>query len=218
MPHTFGVIASHRVKHAEAYLTPTVGTVTTPDPGPLPNECTFVFKIRGPTGSDYNVIAAQLYGTFSFQIFRYYPNSDLYWVFYPDGSQYSLPVPPITGGDETFAMSFALDNGAGRHTGRLWTFDGSMWTGDTPFDVGPAVIPADSADPLQIGQHGYGSLFNGRIYSVELRTGLDPAAGTVLWRFDADEYPGTGTVYTDPRGRTWTLTNTAAITPGPVIP
>ena len=33
------------------------------------------------------------------------------------------------------------------------------------------------------------------------------------WRFDANDYPGTGTSYTDPRGNVWTLTNGSAITP-----
>ena len=39
----------------------------------------------------------------------------------------------------------------------------------------------------------------------------------IVWRFDANEYPGTGTVYTDPRGRTWTLTSATAITAAVVV-
>ena len=76
------------------------------------------------------------------------------------------------------------------------------------------VVPFDSSSVMRIGQYPGGSMWSAgdRIYSVELRTGLDPAAGTVLWRFDANDYPGTGTSYADPRGRTWTLTNALAIT------
>lgn len=42
---------------------------------------------------------------------------------------------------------------------------------------------------------------------------VTPIPDAVIWRFDADDYPGDGTTYTDPRGRTWTLTAAAAITP-----
>ena len=79
------------------------------------------------------------------------------------------------------------------------------------------VIPFDSTGVVRVGAHTVSTEpWLGRIYSVELRTGLDPLAGAVLWRFDADDYPGTGTVYTDPRGRTWTLTSASAITPAAV--
>ena len=70
--------------------------------------------------------------------------------------------------------------------------------------------------PLIVGGSGYVG-WGGRIHYVELRTGLNPAAGSVLWRFDANDYPGTGTVYTDPRGRTWTLTSAAAISAAMVV-
>jgi hypothetical protein len=42
---------------------------------------------------------------------------------------------------------------------------------------------------------------------------VQPQPDSVVWRFDANEYPGTGTVYTDPRGRTWTLSTAGTITP-----
>lgn len=41
----------------------------------------------------------------------------------------------------------------------------------------------------------------------------------LVWRFDANDYPGTGTSYVDPRGRTWTLSAAGAITPKvPAVP
>jgi hypothetical protein len=54
------------------------------------------------------------------------------------------------------------------------------------------------------------------IYSAQMRSGsADPnAGGTVIARFDAAEYPGSGTSYVDPRGRTWTLSGAGVIVPG----
>jgi hypothetical protein len=40
---------------------------------------------------------------------------------------------------------------------------------------------------------------------------VQPQADRVVWRFDANDYPGTGTTYVDPRGRTWTLSAAGAI-------
>ena len=39
------------------------------------------------------------------------------------------------------------------------------------------------------------------------------AANQVVWRFDADDYPGTDTSWVDPRGRPWSVTNAAAVIP-----
>ena len=64
-------------------------------------------------------------------------------------------------------------------------------------------------------------MFFDRIYSVEARSGLDPKAGTVLWRFDANDYPvtGGGMSYTDPRGRVWNINTAGAIIPKvPAVP
>jgi hypothetical protein len=45
------------------------------------------------------------------------------------------------------------------------------------------------------------------------QTSITPGGPGTYWRFDANDYPGTGTTYTDPRGKVWTLTTAAAITP-----
>jgi len=42
---------------------------------------------------------------------------------------------------------------------------------------------------------------------------VQPQPDRVVWRFDANDYPGTGTSYVDPRGRTWTLSAAGAIVP-----
>lgn len=41
---------------------------------------------------------------------------------------------------------------------------------------------------------------------------VQPIPDRLVWRFDAKDYPGTGTTYVDPRGRTWTLSAAGAIT------
>lgn len=59
-----------------------------------------------------------------------------------------------------------------------------------------------------------GDLWGQTIYSAQMRSGSpDPNAGTIVARFDAAEYPGVGTSYVDPRGRTWTLSAAGAIGP-----
>lgn len=204
-----------------AYLDALIGTVTTPDPGTLPNQCVFVFKVRGPTASTYNTPFSQAQNTnqWSWQFFRLASNGSLSWNLFPAGtatgqSSNSLSTQAVTAGqDETLALALTIDNGAGRQIARTHRRTGTTWTpltADT--DAGPAIVPFDGTDPIRIGAYRTNqSPFNGRIYSVELRAGVDPAAGAVLWRFDANEYPGTGLSYVDPRGRTWTLTAANAI-------
>ncbi|HEY9377744.1 MAG TPA: hypothetical protein VIQ02_11690, partial [Jiangellaceae bacterium] len=174
------------------YLTPTVGTVTTPDPGPLPPECTFVFKVQGPNAAN-GTIAAQFsdVGTMSYIVFRL-TNGAFYVTRSTDGS---------TGVDVALGTGMAVGPDAqygavsiNTPTGQLqsWTSpDGSAWSAiDTQTSLVSPLF--DSAAPLRIGGYGVtggNATWDDRIYSVELRTGLDPAAGTVLWRFDADEAP-----------------------------
>ena len=195
------------------YLTPIVGgIVTTPDPGPLPNECTFVFKVRGPEASEWNAIVSQVG---SFAIYRRFNDHNYYWNYFPTGN-FGQPGPPITGSDEHLAFSLTLNDGGGATLSRAWTsLDGQAWSlFDANAQASAGAVPADVSVPLRIGEDHTGAWqWDGRIYSIELRTGLDPAGGTVLWRFDANDYPGTGTSYVDPRGRTWTLTSAGVITP-----
>ena len=44
---------------------------------------------------------------------------------------------------------------------------------------------------------------------------VQPQADRVVWRFDATEAPTSGTTYTDPRGRTWTMSAAGSIVPLP---
>jgi hypothetical protein len=48
---------------------------------------------------------------------------------------------------------------------------------------------------------------------------MDPTAGSIIWKFDANEYPGTGDSYTDPRGIVWGMTAPGSIVPMvPAVP
>lgn len=75
--------------------------------------------------------------------------------------------------------------------------------------AGSLPTPPNTADPVTVG---FASYITGRLYWAQLET-LDGAGNVtgLVWRFDPTEYPGTGTVFTDPRGRVWTLTSAAAI-------
>jgi len=199
-----------------AYLTATVGTVTTPDPGPLPAQHCFVFKIRLTAG--YGIVAAQFdnWGWYSWKLLHATNAIDLTTTGDGEGAAAtSIPVAvPTSTSDRLLAVAVTLDDaGTRRHTS--WHHDGSAFA-EFATVTGPELGVHDSPDVVRIGAWGGvpgADNFPGRIYSVELRSGLDPNAGTVLWRFDANDWPGSGTSYVDPRGRTWTLTSAAAITP-----
>lgn len=199
------------------YLNAAAGTVTCPDPGPLQTQCTLVFRVRGPMSASPStqVIASQynVSGQFSWLIQRNATSGRGEFGGSVAGSGPVTPAPvsaslPIAGADEVGAYS--LDSSVSNLT--AWQYDGTTWTS---LGAGPTLASFttfDSNSYIRIGAFQTSTNpFNGRIYSVEMRTGLDPAAGTVLWRFDASDYPGFGTVYTDPRGQVWTLTADGSI-------
>ena len=118
----------------------------------------------------------------------------------------------------TLAATLDLDDGAGHHVISYYIMDeGSL-----------IFIPIDS---VQINGAIATSLFNstalvriaartgltnydGRIYFAEMRTGLDPLAGTTRWRFDAADWSGSGLTHSDGRGDIWTQTGAGTLTTG----
>jgi hypothetical protein len=71
----------------------------------------------------------------------------------------------------------------------------------------------DTSGTLSLGYTDSPTL-DARMYWAQLeRLDANGDVTELVWRFDANEYPGTGMSYVDPRGRTWTLTNAAAIKP-----
>jgi hypothetical protein len=207
-----------------AYLQPTTGTASSNDPGPLPNDVTFVWKIRGPivSGAVANHTIVSQYEADpqrAWLIRRDELTGSLIWSVTTTGLaaaavNRTLSPQAITGAeDETMALSVTINNGSSQSVITPKQFDGTNWVSQ-PSTTGSVLNPFDSNTLFRIGAHTVNTEpFEGRIYSVECRTGLDPLGGTVIWRFDAAERTGTGTTFTDPRGRVWTLTNTAAVTP-----
>ena len=210
--------------YVPGYLTPTVGTVSTADAPELTisGNVRITAKVQfGPNVGTYQPVVDK-------------PNSWMIalWDSYvhptyvpPGGAPTALythdnwPALYPIAADTYFGVELRLN-----YEGALWhraliSDDGETWSigGPNPGWVGayaPLTSFADSPSPMTIGTASATFLHPGRIYWVQAEQ-LD-ATGTVtglVWRFDADDYPGTGTSYTDPRGRTWTLTAAAAITP-----
>jgi hypothetical protein len=71
------------------------------------------------------------------------------------------------------------------------------------------LVPYNSPEPVDIGRERFDWSVPGdgwgRVYWAEMRTGVVPGEGTLLWRFDASERTGTEAYFTDPRGRQWLL-------------
>ena len=207
---------------AEHYLTATTGYATTPDPGTLTSPTVWSFKIRGPTGAATAYTIAQQTdssGTNNqWLIARNKSTGEIHWPSSTTGSnnpgQINGSTQAVQSGDEWLAIS-VNHSGSMSIQGKFSTNGGQTWTngGSDAFGVGPLF---DSSAPVTIGRASQWAAWNypdfpGRIYWVECRTGTDPNAGTVVWRFDASEHVS-GTSWVDVRGRTWTLSNASAVT------
>src|SRR5918997_2591479 len=89
--------------------------------------------------------------------------------------------------------------------------DSAAWTQLGEQTVPDLASPPALVAPIIIGNvwresNAWPAMWNGRIYWVEMRAGLTPGEGPVLWRWDAAEYDraaATVTPFVDPRGRTW---------------
>jgi hypothetical protein len=206
------------------YLDPPVGTVSTPDPGPLPAQYTFVAALRGPIpATALGTVASQTdstasIGGSSWKFTRYDnpPTRLRTAVYYDFNSQTTRYVsgPTPTGADEFVALGCIQNNGTNWVSTSYSSTDGMTWTTFATLSSALIGVINDIADPVVVGRSGSTGVpetFPGRIYYLELRTGNTPTGGSVVWRFDAAEYPGSGTSFVDPRGRTWTLTNASAI-------
>ena len=211
----------------EAYLVPSIGTVSTPDPltsGFPTTGWTMVIKARGPQGSGLYIYASQNRGS---------PNRS--WAVTRDDSGVSAFVGYTAGTDfpntsVTYAGGIGLPDLVSpeyvAHQFNYVTGDsrvlestngGASYVETDYYNYGASSgpVPFNSADDITIGANGTGfdNVWDDRIYWIEMRTGMDPKAGTILWCYKASDYPGSGTSYVDPRGQTWTLTSAAAIVP-----
>ena len=201
------------------YLTPTVGLVSSPDPGPITTDLTLTARIRKTDFTTSAYIATHpdawtLWFYDGYLIFSHISNTGVNsteYVMTPEQTLASFPP----GQDLRIGVKFQRNDGTGRTQAvAITSADGITWTpiGGPPVwaTPNPAVTAfADVAGPMYVGSP---IPLVDRIYSAEMRTGLNPTGGTLLWRFDANDYSGVGTSYTDPRNRTWTLSSAASIT------
>lgn len=206
-----------------AYLTPSVGTATTPDPGPLPNTFVIIAMVDGPVniGNVARMIVSQYESdpNRSWYVRRFATNGNVGMAFTATGSNANAVAltpgnTPITlGTPQVVGISVTLNTGTNT-VGNGWYINASgVWTKTANATIATQA-PYDSNTVIRVGANGASTndRWEGKIYWVEMRTGLDPTTGTVVWRFDPNEYPGTGSSFVDARGRTWSLTNPAAIT------
>jgi hypothetical protein len=236
-PHPFGLRPGRFIRTTmtfdpikDGYLDPTIGTVTTDDPGPIPPQCMFIMKIKGPTASgSSNTIASQTStasGQYGWILRRDTANGRFLWSAYVAGDSVlpttrSIPAMPVDPNAQTIALAIDTVSVPGQTIFTPWYKLGNQW-----FDMPPTqfatVIPFDSNAVMQIGGQGDTATLNpfkGLIYDVELRTGINPRhAGTTIWKFDASDFPGSATVpWSDPRGRKWSKLGVLGIN-GDILP
>lgn len=111
-------------------------------------------------------------------------------------------------------MAFEVDDGvAGYEIVFKYSDDGVTWTtADTDTSVTGATSIYDSTSSIEIGSYGGGlqGNFEGKIYNVEVRDGID---GEIVVAVDFDQaFPSTINNFKDIVGNTWVLNG--GITPG----
>jgi hypothetical protein len=190
------------------YLDPTIGTVTAPSPtNVLPNQFTVITDAdMGSTEND-TLVSQQGSGTSQWLMYTTGGNA----VVFNMGGIYLIGTFPTT--PAVVACSVTLNDGTNsRLVVRQKNADGT-WTQIASVSAAPITL-THSTSPLQIGAFASGAyVHEPPIRFVELRTGLDPADGNVLWRFNADDYMGGDIIVDSVTGVTWTLTDPAAVTP-----
>ena len=125
---------------------------------------------------------------------------------------------PKTSGDLVcIGVKFAKDDGIPYVAAITSADEGLTWTEGTPFaQPGPIADTFNaSTSRLSIGARSDGvgnTQWEGKIAWVEFRDLSMPIGPTqVQFRFDAEDYPGTGTTWTDPRGKVWNIATDTAM-------
>ena len=126
-------------------------------------------------------------------------------------------LPKMAGDLVCFGIRFTKDDAAPYVVAVTSADDGATWTEGTRVTVAGAPI-ADTFNAitsrLSIGARSDGignTEWEGNIAWVEFRDLSLPLASQVQWRFDAIDYPGTGTTWIDPRGRAWNIATDTAM-------
>jgi hypothetical protein len=211
---------------ADQYLNPTVGIVSTPDIAAfaITTDVRFTARVSNPNVANTGVLAiASQFGIAGQRswVQLFYLARPL-WQWTRDGTttldSFGATVPETAAefsNNTPFYIGSVVRSTLGQVQG-ITSKDGVTWTpfGALSTTAGAGANPFNSTDPVRVGsyQSDANGRWPGRIYWAQLET-IDASGNPtgVVWRFDATEYPGSGTVYTDPRGRVWTLTSAAAI-------
>jgi hypothetical protein len=166
-----------------AWLTPAVGTITTPDPGPLPNECTFVYQRRGRLNETGNACVAgqfDLPGQRSWRLDE--PGLGSSFTTVSDGDFGGVTTTTTgragsTTQDRRYAVAVTL-NDAGTRRMTVWEHNGHAFVQGATVTAASAATFDSAAGVVRLGAWDASQVqrYDGRIYSVELRTGLDPDA------------------------------------------
>jgi hypothetical protein len=209
-----------------SYLTPSVSVAQTTDQSAFfPTDFTIVAKVRKPAFGSTMTIASQ----------SALVNLDIGWRFgFNAGGaliyDYSTTGTSLNGTMGTLASSvwagiptgtpiyvaFSFDNNTTSYTyGGFWSLDGVTWNGPSGGGTVGSTPPAffNSTSNIRIGAYtsSNADMFSQGIDWVEVRSGLTPTAGTVIWRFDAADW-SSGTSWTDARSHTWLVSTGSAIT------
>jgi hypothetical protein len=184
-------------------LVTSVGTASTPDTPDMtitgPVRLTFRARIDSYGAGFPFILSKEAAGAREFYVYGYAPgNNVMNFSTQATGGgteDATIVQPTPLGAPHTFGAEFAPGSA---------TFTGIVDGARTTTVLGDTYASPNTGAPVLIGNTGIVS----QIYWAQLET----LAGAVIWRFDANDYPGTGTSYVDPRGRTWTLTSAAAVT------
>ena len=172
------------------------GIVSTPDTGVPPDQFILIAELTaGLNGSGGTIKTIASHGPST-------PNYAWRWLFI-DTSTTAKSVRVALSADGTAVTNFSVANivphNPGAHywlaqsmekVGANWTTivyeseDGTTWTNRGTATAAFGTI-FDTAADLQIGASSGSHLAD--IHCIEMRTGLDPNAGTVLWKLDSDE-------------------------------
>ena len=183
------------------------GVVTTPDPGVPPDQFILIAEVTaGPNNGGGTIRTIASHGAAT-------PNYAWRWV-WVDNSTTAKTLRVVLSADGTAVTNFSVANIVPHAEGaRYWMASsmekvGANWTiivyesenGTTWTNRGTATAAFgtifDTAADLSIGASN-GS-FLGELHSVEMRTGLDPNAGTVLWKLEPDDSTMAAATYRQP--------------------
>jgi hypothetical protein len=222
-PSPWEVKAGTNTPPYPAYLNPTAGRASTPDVA-LPTDFRVTARVRpiGTVGANSHIAAQRAETTTDLAYaFTFTDTGLLNLRISTAGTAISSYTRPRDVADNVDTWVRASRRASGSISfeqspdGVTWHSLGAPVAGGTPVFNSTAAISIGTRSAT-----GQSDVFPGRIYWAQMEA-LD-ASGVptgLLWRFDAAEYPGTGTSFTDPRGRTWTLASASAIgAPTPAVP